>query len=417
MADASSPALSPPATGAATGPVSAEPEAADMSLSRLYSEAISQTAAGNPAKAVELLTSLQSRISSAALLSSSDALDDLPTSSLALLGTEYYLAVALLSVPTAAGGSKERRANVRRCTELFHGFLGRLESMEVPLDDGLLEDYRAMLEDAEENAEEEEEGGARSGRRRSNPGQEREAKIARFRARRAIRTEVERLNALRERRNRVGIPEEDEVDGLDGDGLDRTLVLTELRGCAADALDEIQSGRKELEMLDMAVRMERDRAEMGRHKGGKRGGWGEAGRGGQGRGGGRSHAPPNARASRPMEMTRVTKDPVTGELQLKREQVRSRVFQPGWNQPTMSLAEYGDMEVARAMEREAKQKQSEMEAKGQPRRYEQLVKDGMEDDAALVDASAKLDREWDDWKDANPRGSGNKMGDVGDRNF
>ena len=37
--------------------------------------------------------------------------------------------------------------------------------------------------------------------------------------------------------------------------------------------------------------------------------------------------------------------------------------------------------------------------------------------ATLVDASAKLDREWDEWKEANPKGSGNKMGDRGDRNF
>jgi immunoglobulin-binding protein 1 len=49
--------------------------------------------------------------------------------------------------------------------------------------------------------------------------------------------------------------------------------------------------------------------------------------------------------------------------------------------------------------------------------YEQLVKDGMEDDEKLVEASAKLDREWDDWKEENPRGSGNKMSERGDRNF
>lgn len=83
----------------------------------------------------------------------------------------------------------------------------------------------------------------------------------------------------------------------------------------------------------------------------------------------------------------------------------------------MTLAEYGNMEVARAREREERQKQTEVEILDKPRRYEQLLRDGMEDDANLVDASANLDREWDDWKDANPRGSGNKMGDRGDRNF
>mmetsp|Transcript_11876 Transcript_11876/g.34819 ORF Transcript_11876/g.34819 Transcript_11876/m.34819 type:complete len:84 (+) Transcript_11876:31-282(+) len=83
----------------------------------------------------------------------------------------------------------------------------------------------------------------------------------------------------------------------------------------------------------------------------------------------------------------------------------------------MSRAECGDREVTKAIEREARQKVAEEENKGKPRRYEQLVRDGMEDDANLVDASAKLDRDWDDWKDENPRGSGNKMADKGDRNF
>ena len=41
----------------------------------------------------------------------------------------------------------------------------------------------------------------------------------------------------------------------------------------------------------------------------------------------------------------------------------------------------------------------------------------MEDDADLVDKSAALDRKWDEWKEENPRGSGNKMSERGDRNF
>lgn len=45
-----------------------------------------------------------------------------------------------------------------------------------------------------------------------------------------------------------------------------------------------------------------------------------------------------------------------------------------------------------------------------PRRYDQLVEDGDEDDHALVDEATYKDRSWDDWKDANPRGIGNKKG-------
>ena len=83
----------------------------------------------------------------------------------------------------------------------------------------------------------------------------------------------------------------------------------------------------------------------------------------------------------------------------------------------MSLAEYGDMEVSKALEREEKQGKAEAESMLRARRYDQLLQDGMEDEAELVDQSAKLDQDWDDWKDENPRGSGNKLGDRGDRNF
>lgn len=42
------------------------------------------------------------------------------------------------------------------------------------------------------------------------------------------------------------------------------------------------------------------------------------------------------------------------------------------------------------------------------RRYDQLEKDGDEDNEDLVEQAARYDREWDDWKDDHPRGSGNK---------
>ncbi len=47
---------------------------------------------------------------------------------------------------------------------------------------------------------------------------------------------------------------------------------------------------------------------------------------------------------------------------------------------------------------------------GVTRRYAQLVADGEEDDGALVDQATIKDREWDSWKEENPRGWGNKMG-------
>lgn len=46
------------------------------------------------------------------------------------------------------------------------------------------------------------------------------------------------------------------------------------------------------------------------------------------------------------------------------------------------------------------------------RRYNQLEIDGDEDDEELVEKAVHRDREWDDWKDEHPRGSGNKANKI-----
>ena len=43
-------------------------------------------------------------------------------------------------------------------------------------------------------------------------------------------------------------------------------------------------------------------------------------------------------------------------------------------------------------------------------RYKDLLKDGDEDDLDLVDKATIEDRNWDAWKEDNPKGWGNKMG-------
>ena len=42
------------------------------------------------------------------------------------------------------------------------------------------------------------------------------------------------------------------------------------------------------------------------------------------------------------------------------------------------------------------------------------MRDGMEDDAELVEASADLDRKWDNFWEENPKGMGDKLKDWGD---
>ena len=221
--------------------------------------------------------------------------------------------------------------------------------------------------------------------------------------------EIERLKALRERRSRFEMAAEDEMDGHDQDSLERTLALAELEINKGDALENWLQSQRELPMIEMMVKMEGERQQMDRHSGNHQGDLASN----------PMHEDPRRRPppGKGLQVTHITKDNATGQLQFKRDEIRSKVFRPGWNQPTMSLEELGEREYQQAMEREERQKQAEANKANEPRRYEELVRDGMEDNADLVDASAKLDRDWDDWKDQNPRGSGNKMANRGDKNF
>ena len=101
----------------------------DVSISEAYREALEAEGAA----AVPLFTDLQSRISSASLFSKNDTLDDIPTSSLPLVAVEFHLATALLASP--AHSSVDRQINVRRCRDLYHAYLRKLDELEDLLDD------------------------------------------------------------------------------------------------------------------------------------------------------------------------------------------------------------------------------------------------------------------------------------------
>jgi len=81
--------------------------------------------------------------------------------------------------------------------------------------------------------------------------------------------------------------------------------------------------------------------------------------------------------------------------------------------PTMSIAEYAEIEMQQAREKqergqimEARQHADEDERWYSGDRYG--TREEYEDDAATYKA-----RDWDDWKDEHPYGSGNKMANLG----
>jgi hypothetical protein len=372
----------------------------NKSLTERYYEAI-RFVESSPDKAVQILEEIQKDVHSLSLFSSNETLEDVSTKSIPFLSLEHYMAMSLVNLPAGPGAMVQRKMNILQSLSLWGQFLERCEALEV-LSKEETKEYHDLLEEQQHYTNEDESTSTVDRKLPLAPS--RDAKIARFKAKQQRQKEIERLKALGERRKRCAVGDEDEMDGHDQDSLNRSVALAELDICKVDALENWSQSQRELPMIEMMVKMEVERQKMAKH----------AGNDSTNQNG--DIDPRRPPPGKGLQVTHITKT-ASGQLQFKRDEIRSKVFRPGWSQPTMSLEELGEREYQQAMEREERQKQAEANRINEPKRYEDLVRDGMEDNPDLVDSSAKLDREWDDWKDQNPRGSGNKMANRGDKNF
>eukprot|EP00536_Pseudo-nitzschia_multiseries_P008808 jgi/Psemu1/306044/fgenesh1_kg.231_\ len=353
----------------------------------------------SPKECLPLLDSIQRDVQALGLFSKNETIEDISTKSLPFLAIEHLLAVARGNLPVEPGAMAGRKENINRSFSLWGHFFERLETLELLSKEETNEFHRLV-----ESQQQLESSETNNKMFSSVAVVDRDAKIARFKAKQQQRKDIEKLRALMDRRSRCGITPEEEMDGHDLDSLERSMTLKELHIFKLEALENWSQSLRELPMIEQMIKMDEERQQRQKHTGT-----------------GDNSIDPNRRRPPPsnkgLQVTNVSQDAATGQLRFKREEIRSKVFQPGWSQPTMSLEELGEREYQEAMEREARQKKAEAKRALQPRRYEELVRDGLEDNAELVDASAKLDRDWDDWKDQNPRGSGNKMANRGDKNF
>jgi immunoglobulin-binding protein 1 len=356
------------------------------SLLERYRSGIALVESNNAGDAVDVLTSIQ--LEAASLFSfrhSSESLDDIATTSVPFLTLEHHLAMAYLNLPTQGmEGLPIRKQNLATSCAFWDAFFRNLECIEA-LTVSEVKAYHSLLDCSEDPTID-------------PPRCSRDDKIARHRAKQSATDQAAKLAALQARRRRLQIPETDDLDGHDEEGLERTIALAHLEIAKHQAFDEWGSVLRELPMIERMLAA----ASNANH--------GTSSTSQQA-----APQPTPSQQQKGLEVTRITKDALTGKLIVKKEQLLSQVFRPGWNLPTMSLDELAEREVNAALDREERQRQAESIQK--PERYNQLVKKGLEDDDELVEASAALDRAWDQFKDENPRGCGNKRGDVGDRNF
>lgn len=319
----------------------------------------------------ETLEALQQGVSREGVFSSNEEVEDVNTSMLPMLGADYYLGSLLLKLPFT---SPETRLQMLENAEAFLcKYLNACEQFCL-LEDGDRHAWHSMLKD----------GGGSTTTRGLAVG--RDQKIERFRRQKRTR---QRMKEIEDELTSGEV--KDDLDDSEDDGIRREKALLVLSSLAIDALDELSGLSKETEMLRHMV---------------------EA----------KEHAHPPwekqgiatledkqaAYRANDLEVTHISR--VGTNLRIRKEDVRGAVFKPTVERPSMTVEEFGEIELERARQRQAKEKYDKQPSTR--RRCDQLEEDGDEDNEELVKQATYRDREWDNWKDENPRGAGNKANKI-----
>ncbi|KAK3034719.1 hypothetical protein RJ639_032672 [Escallonia herrerae] len=99
---------------------------------------------------------------------------------------------------------------------------------------------------------------------------------------------------------------------------------------------------------------------------------------------------------------------VGGGLTSERERMAAQVFQPTHRMPTMSIEEAGLKEMELMNKWQERNTRFMEEANSSWHKDSRKLRPGQEEDEEDDDDAQGKARAWDDWKDENPRGAGNK---------
>ncbi|KAF6840881.1 tor signaling pathway regulator [Colletotrichum plurivorum] len=311
-------------------------------------------------------------ISRAALFSPNEFLEDLPTSSLPYLLITAHLAD--LHQKTPSRRPIERRVALERARESYETFLGLLDSYDLlsPPNKKLYSQY------TDDPVAFSTLGGA-------DPARRRDVKIANFKAERALK---ERLETLR----RDPRYQDEEGD----DEIVRDLHLAHAAYAAHMAFQGLEGINRELEVLAQATvplmpsptSVEEDERRRAEDRGTD--GYTE-----------RLEAPRRlqsmfGRSGGPL-LTREGKPLQPFTLVGSRQEMAANMFRPGHNLPTMSIDEYLEIE---------KERGGIIEGGGEASWHRP---EPDEDDMDKADEETMKARAWDEFVEANPKGSGNTL--------
>lgn len=332
---------------------------------------------------ISLYTKTLEQISAVSLFSPNEGIEDIATSELPFLLTSFHLAELIQRTPTPE--PRERPAVLRRATRAYELFLNLVDAYGlIPSPSPyskLLDRYREEGERFAVVAQ-----GADASARRNG-------KIASFKAEKQLKERMETL-----RRN----PGYLEARGGGDEELVRELHLTNVTFAVHKTFDSIDSMNRELDLLlTRAAEDDGEEASYREEAARRRGRRGELGAGEDDGG-----ADSTLRLDQPLRQRIGGGGPLLSKAgkplqpftllgsNTSRSELARGVFRPGHNLPTMSIDEYLE---------EEKRRGNILQGGEEPR----PVVD--EDDFEAADREMYKAREWDEFKDNNPRGSGNTM--------
>ncbi|KAF9575834.1 hypothetical protein EC968_001622 [Mortierella alpina] len=297
------------------------------------------------------------------LFSENEFMEDISTKDLRFLLTEYYLGELYLKKI-----SQDRLKDLSSSKEHFDHFLLQCETHDIltPSDKKYLEQLTA---DAPRDA-----------------ATRRGEKIARFKREKEMRNQIEQFNQI------LGTKSSGYEGELSSEVEDqyRDFVLLHLQYAIFQTMEQLVSIQQEIPMLQQmlerkAAEGSSDNRSSNRSNDDSRDGrvddsriWNATG----------PLMDPNGRPLRPFVITN------------KKTEMMKGVFRPGHSLPTMSIEEYIDQEIERGNflsggTEEPKKKEAD------------------DNDEEAVNAETLKARNWDDFKDDNPKGWGNKGGRTG----
>lgn len=369
---------------------------------QLHSRAVdSQITSDEAKKGCELLRQCEGLIDKLGLFSSNEQKDDISTGDLKYLLVPYFLAELMEKVE-----SSDRLQALRLASSYLKVFMSSCERLD-------------LLPDAEFSAFNQEAPVTADARRAT--------KIARFKRAKAAESKLQELRERRERRGRsrgaaakgsMADHGDDNIgDEFEDEEREAWLSQISLSLCKALDLAEMLKLEEEVlgvkhsengqEVLTRSMLDVRTSTAEARHKNAatRAKTWKAAqpitcatfaqdvieGRASIGQGHEHNHQPLFGPAS-------LVGDHITTE----RQKIAAQVFQPSHRLPTMSIEEAGlkEMEIMR--------KWTERNAKLQEEANSSWANEAKKGNESDEEAAEYKSRAWDDWKDDNPRGSGNK---------